>query len=99
MGPYDAEALAPLFGLTMSRSDLERLPDQHVACRMLVGGVPVDPFVCRTIAPTPLTADSTRTRLEIEKRSLAYTLPVVDVEFAIASERTRRDPVHPLDTV
>ncbi len=93
VGPYDAEALAPLFGPTLTRSDLERLPDRHVACRMLVEGVPLDPFVCRTLAPTPLTAASARTRAEIEEHALTYTVPVADVESAIASERVRGEPV------
>ncbi len=53
VGPFDADLLEGVFRPRFGRADLERLPDYHAAARLLSGGVPLDPFVLRTL-PWPL---------------------------------------------
>ena len=87
VGPFDSEILAPLFAPTLVRADLERLPDHHVACRLLVEGVPLEPFVCSTLA-LPLPDSPGDAREEIVARMPLYTRPMSEVEAEIALERT-----------
>lgn len=94
VGPFDSEILAPLFAPSLSRTDLERLPDHHVACRLLVEvacrlpveGVPLDSFVCSTL-PLPASPSPGDARAEIVARMPRYTKLMADVEVEIARER------------
>lgn len=85
VGPFDAELVEPLFKDGLSRSELERLPDHHAACRLLVKGFPLDPFVCRTRPLEPVSSDAARIVKKIRKRAHLYTRPIAEVEESVAN--------------
>lgn len=85
VGPYDAELLEPMFKRSLTGADLERLPDYHIACRLLAEGMPLDPFVCRTQPLDPAPPGAARIVRAIRRRARRYTRPIVHVETATAA--------------
>jgi len=85
VGPFDAELIEPLFRAGLSRSDLERLADYHTACRLLVKGVPLESFVCRTWPLEPAGIDAARIVKKVRRRTRLYTRSIAEVEETVAN--------------
>jgi hypothetical protein len=90
VGPFDADLLEPLFRNSLSKADLEELPDFSAACKLLVNGVPLDPFVLQTQPLEGAQPDSARVIGTIRRKSRRYTRSIKDIGEEIANWSFRK---------
>jgi hypothetical protein len=94
VGTTDAEFLAKQFAPVFDIDDLQFLPNYNTAVRMMIGGVPVQPFSMATLPPlgnpNPQLADALK-----QLSAAKFGRPKSQVEAAIFKRLETRAPARP----
>ncbi len=95
VGTADAEALRKLFDPVFDENDLERMPNFNSVVRMLIGGVPAQPFSMANLpqlgTPNPQLADALK-----QLSAAKYGKPKSVVEQDIFTRLKTKEPDSPL---
>jgi hypothetical protein len=86
VGPEDSAKMESFVKPYLYASDLQELPDYHVACRLLTKNVPARPFVFKTV-PAIKCADSISPQLLTTLSQSKYTKSILKIERAISHRR------------
>ena len=94
VGTTDAEFLAKQFAPVFDIDDLQFLPNYNTAVRMMIGGVPVQPFSMATLPPlgdpNPQLADALK-----QLSAAKYGRPKAQVDSEISKRLATQAPVRP----
>jgi hypothetical protein len=94
VGTTDAEFLAKQFAPVFDIDDLQFLPNYNTAVRMMIGGVPVQPFSMATLpplgSPNPQLADALK-----QLSAAKFGRPKSQVEAAIFKRLETQAPLRP----
>ncbi len=94
VGTTDAEFLAKQYAPVFDIDDLQFLPNANTAVRMMIGGVPVQPFSMATLPPlgnpNPQLADALK-----QLSAAKYGRPKAKVESEIFARLTTQAPPRP----
>ena len=94
VGTNDAEFLAKQYAPVFDMDDLQFLPNYNTAVRMMIGGVPVQPFSMATLpplgAPNPQLADALK-----QLSAAKYGRPKSQVEAEIFERLATKAPPRP----
>jgi hypothetical protein len=94
VGTTDAEFLAKQFAPVFDLDDLQFLPNYNTAVRMMIGGVPVQPFSMATLPP--LGSPNSQLSDALKQLSAAkYGRPKAQVEAAIFKRLETQAPARP----
>lgn len=94
VGTNDAEFLSKYFAPVFDIHDLQRLPNYHSVTRMLIGGVPTQPFSMATLPP--LGKPNPQLALAIKQLSAAkFGRPRAQVEAEIFDRLRTEEPPKP----
>lgn len=95
VGTNDAEFLAKQYAPIFDIDDLQFLPNANTAVRMMIGGVPVQPFSMATLpplgSPNPQLADALK-----QLSAAKYGRPKPEVESAIFKRLATQAPARPV---
>lgn len=94
VGTNDAEFLAKYFAPVFDIHDLQRIPNHNTVTRMLIGGVPTQPFSMMTLPP--LGNPNPQLALAIKQLSAAkFGRPRAQVDAEIFSRLKTEEPARP----
>lgn len=91
VGTQDAEALVKIFEPVFDTSDLQRIPNANTVVRMLVNGVPTQPFSMATLPPLGNVNKKLSEALK-QLSAAKYGRPRATVEAEIFERLTTKEP-------